>query len=449
MNRVYLLNYAVKGIKNLDEWAELSFYKKIIRKPFSVRNYNVKGIYGMNGAGKSGIIRSVEIMKRLLGDPNYLHNSFVQKQLNDLINKLTKTLEIKTEFLHYTEEAMLIYRYEIRIEKNHLNDYAIAFEKLSVRKATSGRDSFKEIYHTESGILYLPTKDNYAARLIDQTKNLLMSNTLPAAFIGKEELIRGEDMNREIRDGIVSVILFVSSLFVCMDQGDDHRPYYLDRYLETRDPSDDLLEDDMIFAAEKLNTPNLSAFAERKVRVIKDVYPLYEKKVERLSDFIRTFKNDLVGVEVDKRDDDLYYICSLVMKYKNYSIDAEFESTGIKKLIRTFDYFDKMMRGGIVFIDELDSNLHDVYLCALLEYLMDNAEGQLCFTTHNIGPMDVLKKNKKSIDFLSADHKIYSWISNGNYSPSSLYKNGMIEGSAFNVFSFDFAGAFYTAEDDR
>ena len=101
-----------------------------------------------------------------------------------------------------------------------------------------------------------------------------------------------------------------------------------------------------------------------------------------------------------------------------------------------------MVRGGIVFIDEFDSNLHDVYLCALLEYLMEYGKGQLCFTTHNVGPMDVLKRNKKSIDFLSIDHKIYPWTTNGNYSPSKLYRKGMIEGSPFNVDSIDFIGIF-------
>lgn len=58
-----------------------------------------------------------------------------------------------------------------------------------------------------------------------------------------------------------------------------------------------------------------------------------------------------------------------------------------------------MVKGGIVFIDEFDSNLHDVYLCALLEYLAEYGEGQLCFTTHNVGPMDILKQYNKSIDF--------------------------------------------------
>jgi AAA15 family ATPase/GTPase len=106
-----------------------------------------------------------------------------------------------------------------------------------------------------------------------------------------------------------------------------------------------------------------------------------------------------------------------------------------------------MVKGGIVFIDEFDSNLHDVYLCALLEYLMEYGEGQLCFTTHNVGPMDILKRNKKSIDFISLDHRAYPWIANGNYSPSSLYRSGMIEGSPFNVDSIDFIGVFDTLEE--
>ncbi len=87
----------------------------------------------------------------------------------------------------------------------------------------------------------------------------------------------------------------------------------------------------------------------------------------------------------------------------SYKVHAEFESTGIKKLIKLFAYLTEMVQGDIVFIDELDSNLHDVYLCALLEYLMEYGEGQLCFTTHNVGPMDILKRNKMSIDFLSED----------------------------------------------
>ena len=137
------------------------------------------------------------------------------------------------------------------------------------------------------------------------------------------------------------------------------------------------------------------------------------------------------------------------MVYDGYKVNVEYESTGIKKLIKLFAYIDEMVQGGIVFIDELDSNLHDVYLCALLEYLMEYGQGQLCFTTHNVGPMDVLKRNKKSIDFLSDNHKIYPWRTNGNYSPSKLYRSGMIEGSPFNVDLTDFISVFGSGAEDE
>ena len=41
---------------------------------------------------------------------------------------------------------------------------------------------------------------------------------------------------------------------------------------------------------------------------------------------------------------------------------------------------------------------------------------------------------------LSEDHQIYPWKTNGNYSPSNYGRNGMIEGSPFNVDAIDFIG---------
>ena len=48
MKDIYLLNYSVKGIKTLDQLVTLSFYKKIIPADPDTREYNIKGIYGMN-----------------------------------------------------------------------------------------------------------------------------------------------------------------------------------------------------------------------------------------------------------------------------------------------------------------------------------------------------------------------------------------------------------------
>ena len=83
--------------------------------------------------------------------------------------------------------------------------------------------------------------------------------------------------------------------------------------------------------------------------------------------------------EIDKKEDRDFWICDLIMVYEDYKIQAEFESTGIKKLIRLFAYLRGMVQGEIVFIDEFDSNLHDVYLCALLEYLNGIRRGAALF----------------------------------------------------------------------
>ena len=445
MKNIYLINYAVKGIKNLDDWAELSFYNKTIRNSFSVKKFNVKGIYGINGAGKSGIIRSAEILKHLLIDPYFLNDSYVQRLLNDLVNKKTKVLGIRTDFLRCDDRSMRLYHYEITVEKNHLDTYVITSESLSVKNASSSRSSEKELYHTYNGVLSIPINNKENEQLIDQTKNLLSNASLLAAVISNSKLMQDSN-NSEIWKGLRTLLYFAISVFVCMDSGDDHRMFYVD---ESLSGNDDINKLSISRSAGRMSGRILSAFSADKLIVKKEQYSFFEKRVSKLSNFLQIFKGDLKEIVIDRKEDEDSYICSLIMKYDGYSIDAEFESTGIKKLIRLFDYFDKMVHGDIVFIDELDSNLHDVYLCALLEYLMENAEGQLCFTTHNIGPMDILKKNKKSIDFLSEDHKIYSWTNNGNYSPSSLYKNGMIEGSAFNVFSFDFLSAFHSSEDDE
>ena len=82
MKDIFLVNYSVKGIKTLDKLVTLSFYKKTVSKLDDTQEYNVKGIYGMNGSGKSGIVTSVDILKNILINPGYLSNPIVQKNLD-------------------------------------------------------------------------------------------------------------------------------------------------------------------------------------------------------------------------------------------------------------------------------------------------------------------------------------------------------------------------------
>ena len=173
---------------------------------------------------------------------------------------------------------------------------------------------------------------------------------------------------------------------------------------------------------------------------LKNLYSSYEEQIAKLSMFIQIFKPELVNIEVDKKDFDQFYKCNLKMIYENYTLDQEFESRGIKKMMDLFYYLEDACMGMITFIDELDSNINDVYLDKIIEYFILYGKGQLCFTSHNLSPMSVLKKNKNAITFISSVNTVHTWANNGNLSPENAYKNGFIEDSPFNVDASDFLG---------
>lgn len=457
MKDIYLVNYSVKGIKTIDQLVSLSFYKKIIPRNPDTQDYNVKGIYGMNGSGKSGIVTAVEILKNLLTNPEYLMNPIAQKNLDAMINKKLNELYIEIDYMAKTVQELMLFRYNIRLAKDVTGKYVIVYESLAKKKATAKNEIMEKIFEVSDGeflSLYgLENQNAFSTLIWNKTMNLLQTSSVSAVFYEKilprmQVKMRKKDI---LLEALCKLYRVGMKLHVYMDASDDHREYVARNSIGYFDDAEKRQAETRAWIRRfyELDSDFLGVVAIARNLVEKQDYEEFEKSVNKLYEFLHIFKADLQGIEIDKKEDRDFWICDLIMVYEDYKIQAEFESTGIKKLIRLFAYLRGMVQGEIVFIDEFDSNLHDVYLCALLEYLMEYGEGQLCFTTHNVGPMDILRKRKKSIDFLSEDHKIYSWTTNGNYSPSKLYRNGMIEGSPFNVDSIDFIGAFGSGKGDE
>lgn len=452
MKDIYLTNFAVKGIKTLDELVSLSFYKKTIMRDMDTQEYNIKGIYGMNGSGKSGIVTSVDILKNLLINPGYLNNPIVQKNLDAIINKKMSQLFMEVDFVLKNIVPLRHFKYSVTLSKDSVGKYVISFERLSMKRAASPNEFMTQLIEVVNGeIIYIHEEQNdeFLKLLKRKTTNLLTTNSICALFM--EKILAPAEKVHNVENNILFstlcvLFIFANSLYVCIEQSDDHRSHILNNVFYGLE-SNEFEYDDLIKSLLHSEVIDFDVITGVQDIVTKEKYSKFENTIEKLCEFIRIFKSDLVQIEIDKKVDRDSYVCDLIMVYDGYKIHAEFESTGIKKLIRLYAYLQKMAEGEIVFIDEFDSNLHDVYLCALLEYLMEYGRGQLCFTTHNVGPMDILKQHKKSIDFLSVDHKIYSWKTNGNYSPAKLYRNGMIEGSPFNVDSIDFIGVFTTNEE--
>ena len=447
----YLLSYTVNGIKNLDKDVRLDFYKKTIDKNFDPREYNVKAIYGENGTGKSAIMTSVKVLKNLILNRRYLNDSTNCRLLDNLINKRTLKLSIEIEFITIIKNIIALNKYKIVICRDEIeNYYKIANEELYYRTNTS--NNWSRIYIIENGkdidscsnkLFKELNKDNGIDTLKEQS---FISNFYYKHF---KDIVKEDKHFKNLEDSklvisIMNSILFASRIYVYFDDNDKYDEYIysnlIKEYLANKDINKKIPDisraslDDEIIGYSTV--------------VYKEFIEEFENNIKKLYEFIKIFKPELLEIEIDRKEQKDSYVCDLIFNYKDYKVYAAYESNGIKKLIGIYKAIEAVDKGYIVFIDEFDSNIHDVYLCKLIEYVEEYAKGQLCFTTQSITVMDVLENRKKSLDFLSRDHEITSWFKNSHYSASKKYKGGYIEKSPFNIESFDFLKAFGDSIDE-
>lgn len=437
-NMYYLLNVTVAGVKCIEEEIRLDFYKKIVNQKFDADKYRIKAIYGENGSGKSAIITAVKIFQDIICNSQYLSESKNQKLLDELINKKTQHYKFKCEFLCRLEKDNIIFAYELQLKKNESGLYEIVYEKLSERSGNYSNSRYKSIYEVSNGKLIFVNAQNENYSMIEKmTYNLLgKSSFLNIYFFNFNNFNKDTvtDSTRiYVRVCICMVLAFIIKVY--LDEEDKHELYFIKKVFSERIKNDNnYISENVLEIMDSLSVTDSI--------IPKNNFDIYVEKINNLTAFLRIFKHDLKSIEIDKKDDGDNYRCDLNLNYGDYLINKEFESTGIKKLIKLYDCFDAASKYGIVFIDEMDSNLNDVYLCKIIEYFMYYGKGQLCFTTHNLDPMSVLKENKYSIDFLSSDNKLVSWVSKENATPDNYFKNGMIENIPFNIDATDFIGVF-------
>jgi AAA15 family ATPase/GTPase len=64
-------------------------------------------------------------------------------------------------------------------------------------------------------------------------------------------------------------------------------------------------------------------------------------------------------------------------------IPLSIESTGTRKLVNILPVIFSALQGATVFIDEIDSGIHDLFMKNIVEQVSESCKGQLVITTHN------------------------------------------------------------------
>lgn len=436
----YLLNIRVSGIKCIKEEVRLDFYKKTVDKNFDPERYRVKAIYGENGSGKSALVTAVKIFRDLIYNDNYLNESKTQEFLDEIINKTSNAFWFKMEFLvDLDNNEKIVYQYMLQIGRGINGLYEIQHESLKWKNGNYANNKYQPVFESQNGeLIFAAYTERERVWIEKKTINLLSSHSFIYLYLinAIKNDLSIENADSDLFVSMFACLILTLSLKVYLAEEDQHELFFLRKRLKESRLDQQTFTEGIFGQGNRLN----AALGVNEKFVDKENLDRYKEEVGRLTQFIKIFKPDLKSIDIDAKEDGERYVCDLNLNYGNYVINKEFESTGIKKLIRLFDCFVFASKGGIVFVDEMDANLNDVYLCKLIEYFMYYGKGQLCFTTHNLGPMSALKENKNSIDFLSRDNHLIPWTSRGNATPENCYRNGMIEDLPFNIEAADFVG---------
>ena len=437
-------------MKNISSPITLSFYGKTNLSRIRYEGKNVFAVYGSNGMGKSSIILSVLFAKGLMTVPNYLATDRAKNIIKMFLNKETKSFSIELLFAVYDEKNQNktkgIFSYQLELDVSEDNRATIVYESINRVKENRISGNRECIFCADHGSVTVNSKnDSKVGEFIkEKTMNLLSSST----FISQisqilREYSKGKDDKAEVPEIIFSaanVFIFAANLYVHLEDEDENKINQSAEesieYLKGLNPDD--IKNMLIQGMKASGGDNV---------VKKSDFERFKSYVDKLYEFLHLFKPSLQRIDIEtKEDKDLYY-CSKTLVYPNSRISESCESTGIKKLINLYTYFETASSGSIVLIDELDANISGPYLNALIQYFLMYGKGQLIFTAHSMEPMKVLGK-RNSIFFIGEDNFVSSWANSGHSKPYILYPEGMIKGSPFNIQPFDYLSVFSAGDDD-
>ena len=430
----YLLEFRLKGIKNIEKEITINFYKQDIRK-FNRENYNVKGIFGRNGIGKTAIIKGIEILRNIVLDSDYL--TLKNSLLNEMINKKLKKCYLSTEFLVIDEDNRK-HIFEHSIDLKLKNGKVIIIKEIINKKKLDRKEILRTLI-IENGEINR-SKSNYFKNLDEIEKlsmNLLerksIANLMMNNIYENYREIEIEDIGKGNLD-FIHIFIFYNKINIFT--------HVEDEYYKIFSPK---ITDEKWFNKVFFDLMNREGKNKKLIKKVKKEIENLEKNIKRKMAFLKLFNPEIEKIDFEKRDfDEKYYEIEYIFCYKEYKINFEYESMGMKSLFRLFDVLDTVNNGGIVFVDEIDMSIHDLYLNRLIEFFAENGKGQFIFTAHNTSILDTLKKYKNSIDFMTEYKEIKPWIKNGNYSPRKQYLEGMLPNMPYNIEYYDFFEIFNT-----
>lgn len=424
----YLLSFKIQGIKNIEKPIYIECYKKNILEEFNFKNYNIKSIFGANGAGKTTIIEALSILQGIALNPNYLMEK--RTVLNQLVHPKLQYIYLEARFVatHFFGREKANIKHSLKIAPDSLGNWELIDEQLYIDSLT--------FFKVNNGVLsqrITKINKNESKYFLNASQHSSMISLLfTYVQLGEE---KGYYFREKIIHFVAMVVHAYSNIYLFFENRHktklatldlQHCHDWLDQFLNRK-------TEQLFFQLTKPKT-----FPKDDKNAVEQ----YQEKANKLLAFLKLGNKNIQNIRLNTLNTKETLHISLSIEYAGYTVDLKDESKGIKKMVEIFEILTCLQQGKIVVADDFDLRADIVFLTSFLEYIGANVLGQLIFTTYNIFTLDILKAQKKAIDFLTEDGTISRWTKNGNYSILSTYRKGLIEGLPLRTINGEFLGDF-------
>lgn len=383
----------ISNFKNVEE-GTIEFKNNIFDNDINNKS-EILGIYGQNGSGKTASVDASYFLKLLLSRLSLPSDLFNYMNINSENSKL------EFEFYLKLNENLYLSTYEVEFKKIE-NEAIISFESLAYSKYSNGRWTNKATiieYNIESENLFTPkyrynkvlnNKDNIInlkviQKLSMQKKNSLIFNdeTLNIIYPALEK-------DEELKNIIESLTYFSRcNLFVIPN---NHNAIISMNILM---PFSFRLEQEKGIASGDVavGLDGFSLIANNEFEILKNI--INQMNVV-LSIIIPSLEIELYeyGEQLDEKGN-IKQKVELLSVRGNNKIPIRYESEGIKKIISILSALIAMYNNKSIcmIVDELDSGIYEFLLGEILKVIDNGGKGQLIFTSHNLRPLEILKKD--------------------------------------------------------
>ncbi len=431
---------------DLRNFKSFSNIKLDLRKAYGEPK-NFAFIYGENGSGKSNLIAA---MMFLLQSLDTIRNQSKLNEFNNKSNNILDTINdekikqqifsqfIKNRFLTLFElvdkyitigsDHTMSLRYGFRINGAdgsyymEFNNNKIVFEELRYQINERGGTIFSV---SEDKVSLSPTiffETSYKRELLDSIEKYWGRHSFMSIVFNEIDIKNGKYIQARVGERLLDLVKWFSRISVWCNQSDTETaqisiPF---RFLRQLKSGKVKKQDDKEL---KICESILNEFFTHLYSDVKSAYYSFSPE-ENEYRYELFFKKQIDGDIID--------------------VPVSIESTGTHKLLDIFPILVTSIMGSSVFIDEIDSGIHDLLMKNLLESLKESLDGQFIATTHNTLLMESLPAESTYIINIDAsgEKEISSVIdykqrTQKNHSIRSKYLRGDYGGIPYSGY-YDF-----------